>query len=178
MPESKKSKHELGRTVLTGFLTVTSFITFNVENGLASQLVRVTEQKLASVPSENVVKSGQIPISDEQLIKELGANTFVIEEKKAFLINQVQEKKVAPNGFYKFSNGLVITVKDGHVTNQATLKLIKEVATETLDDPDWRDIIDHWAQSVKPDKKITIADAQEGATRFSVRDTLNKIIET
>ena len=112
-------KKSVGK-LANGLLVLTGFVSFANQSGLVNQVVSNLDQYLMPAAQAKDIGMHHIAIADEQLNQKLGANSLIVEDKTAFLVNQVGEKTVAPSGYYKLSDGSIHKVKDGQITNVAS----------------------------------------------------------
>lgn len=163
--------------VASGLLVLTGFVSFANQSGLANQLASNLDQYLMPAAQAKDVGTNHIAIVDKQLNQKLGANSLIVEDKTAFVVNQVGEKIAAPSGYYKLSDGSILKVKDGQITNVANLQPLEQKVNPVLE-ARWRDIIDHWSQADKEKPLKQVEKFQQKVTEQNVRETLNRIIES
>jgi hypothetical protein len=124
-----------------------------------------------------VFATKHIAILDPHLVGQLGAVAMAIEGNHVSLIQSPSgEKILAPDGHYKLSDGLIVTVKNGQVAEHAQLKSAKNadlVAARWLDN--WNDKWkQHWTQN---GSRYTTNPSEQRDTRptLSVHATFDKI---
>ncbi|MBE9211900.1 hypothetical protein IQ247_04050 [Plectonema cf. radiosum LEGE 06105] len=176
MSDKNSANQNNFKKVASGLLVLTSFVSFASNSGLANQLASNLDQFLIPAAQAKDVGTHHIAIADQMLNQKLDANSLIIQDKTAFLINQVGEKTAAPNGYYKLSDGSIFKVKDGQITNVGNSHLnLGQNENSTLQATKWRDIIDRWKQADKQDDSI--GNLQQ-VTKQNVQETLSRIIES
>ncbi len=131
--------------VAASLLLLTGFVSFASQTGLTDQLASNLDKYLMPAAQAKNVGTHHIAIVDRQLNQKLVANSLIINDKTAFLVNQVGEKTPAPSGYYKLSDGSILKVKDGQITNLASLQSGTEQKVSAR--PRWLDI--NWSQDAR-----------------------------
>lgn len=179
---NQKNFKKTASKVASGLLVLTGFVSFASQTGLANQLASNLDQLLIPAAQAKDVETNHIAIVDQQLNQKLGANSLIINDKTAFVVNQVGKKTAAPSGYYKLSNGSILKIKDGQVTNIANLHSnLEQKVNPVLARPKWREIIDTWDQADR--KKTPVirslnTEIQQEVAKQNVQETLNRIIES
>ena len=168
-------KKSVGK-LANGLLVLTGFVSFANQSGLVNQVVSNLDQYLMPAAQAKDIGMHHIAIADEQLNQKLGANSLIVEDKTAFLVNQVGEKTVAPSGYYKLSDGSILKVKDGQITNVASSELNSEktVNSNSILQAKKR----RWLQGIWSQGDFKRRLSPQKVTKRNVRETLNRVIES
>lgn len=184
----QKTFNKSATKIAGSLLVLTGFVASANNSGLFNQLTSNLDQLLMPAAQAKNVKTNHIAITDEQLSQKLGANSLIIDDKTVFIVNQVGEKTAAPSGYYKLSDGSILKVKDGQITDIAKSQLNSDgKVNPTLLAKRWRRVdIGRWRRVIRGNRMIQEkqksnelnADIQQEVAKQNVHDTLNRILES